>query len=286
MEQTINNKISFTKYIREKSARKNAEKIAEQKSFELYTALQKANAANVAKTQFLSSVSHEIRTPLNAIIGFTQIMKIDLDNKELLKEKFELVLANSWYLLNLVNNIIDLSIIEDGEIELEPSSFSIGKMLDEIYNKLHPRSFEKNIELKIENSIDRGLFINSDESKLKTIIYNLIDNAIKFTSEGNVTVKSEFLKLKKEQMLLRFEVIDTGIGISSYEQKHIFEKFYRSKNGLNNIIEGCGIGLSLCKSYSDLFEGKIKLESRENQGAIFTLEIPISENDISSQIHC
>jgi PAS domain S-box-containing protein len=253
----------------------SGEDITERKKAEKTLILAKliAENANRTKKEFISTISHELRTPLNHIIGYSQILHED-NSGSLTEEqkKYAKVIEESGdLLLKMVNSMISICEIENGTLEIVKSDFSFAAVINEIESFLMPVAKKKNLTLKfdINYSIDE---IYSDEDKVRTIIYNLTHNAIKFTpSGGNVTVKvSSF-----GRDFIRISVIDTGIGISEKEQQKLFRPFCQADSSLNRRYNGTGLGLSLAYELVEMLGGKMHLKSEPGKGSTFSFTVPI-----------
>jgi PAS domain S-box-containing protein len=237
----------------------------------LQEARRAAEDANQAKSEFLARMSHELRTPLNAIIGFTRIVK--RKGSDLLPEKqldnLDKVLVSADHLLNLIDEVLDLSKIEAGRIEVEPSTFEIEPLVDLCMTTTQPLIQREKIVLtkEIEKDIPT---INSDQNKVKQIILNLLSNAAKFTHEGEITVE-----VSRDIDNLILAVSDTGIGIPEEALGRIFEDFQQVDTSTTREYGGTGLGLSISHRLAQLLGGDLVASSREGEGSTFTLTIPL-----------
>lgn len=222
---------------------------------ELIVARDKAQESDRLKSSFLQNISHEIRTPLNIIIGFSD-MVAQTDDPEEQREFNKVIRENSNVMLKLVNDIVDFSKIETNTLSINKSTFNINEVLTEIEKRIIVDEF-KSIEVKIEK-ID--MEIESDKERFHQIIFNLIDNALKFTKEGNID-----LMCRKNEKLVHITVKDTGIGIPDAEQTKIFDRFYK----VDPFTQGAGLGLTVSKSMANLIGGDIKVLSKPGEGATF-----------------
>lgn len=240
---------------------------------ELVLAKEKAEESNRLKSAFLANMSHEIRTPMNGILGFAQLLTLPNITKEKTKEFTDIILKSGNYLLNIINDIIDISKLDAGKFKITKSPVNLNNLLNELYTFFDSFKTEKqknHIELILnipKSKKDRIIY--TDETRLKQILSNLINNAVKFTETGSVefgyTIENSFLK---------FFVKDTGIGIPKEKLSDIFERFNQASVNTEKLYGGTGLGLSISKSCSDLLGGKIWVESQLNKGSSFYLTIP------------
>ena len=246
---------------------------------DLKRAVKKAEESNKLKTAFLQNISHEIRTPLNAIIGFSNILVQKLyDSEEDADSYKKVIYTNSEYLLGLVNNVLDLSKIETGQTTLYPENIIV---IPFIKNEVLPvieseknRLDKINVELKVDlREVSSDCVVYTDSGRLKQIITNLMHNALKFTSEGEV-----LLKITEHEDVLRFVVSDTGVGIHHEQIGRIFHRFYKIQGdgkGLPVSSQGSGLGLAIVKRLLGLMGGTIKVESEVGKGSKFCFEVPM-----------
>jgi signal transduction histidine kinase len=240
---------------------------------ELEAALIEAQAASKAKSFFLSSMSHEFRTPLNGILGFAQLMQIKmnktLSDKE--KEWLEHIIQSGQLLLALVSDVLDMAHVESGQITLELEKVQPREIFKECYDITSLLAKDKNVTLTGRPETDK--FINVDRRRLKQIILNVMNNAIKYNVEGGTVV---FGCREHGPDMVRLFVTDTGLGISEEDQKMIFEPFYRSASVANQ-IEGTGVGLPLVVRLTEIMGGETYLESKLGEGSTFYLDFPVCE---------
>jgi signal transduction histidine kinase/DNA-binding NarL/FixJ family response regulator len=238
---------------------------------ELKEAKQNAEAANRAKSEFLSSMSHELRTPLNGILGYAQILRRDKTLNSQQQEAIHTMQKSGEHLLTLINDILDLSKIEAQKMELHRQHFQFSEFLKGIVNIMRVRAEQQRIHFRQEFSQKLPLAVNGDDTRLRQVLINLLGNAIKFTKKGGVTFKVDIYKEK-----IRFQIEDTGHGIASEHLKVIFEPF-RQVGSQNYMTEGTGLGLPLSQKFVAMMGGKLQAKSTINQGSTFwfELELPV-----------
>lgn len=251
------------------SAEKNSRSV-------LQNALDLAQEANRAKTDFLSAMSHNIRTPMNAIIGMTDLALDDLDNRQHLSEYLDIIKSSSSHLLTLINDILDMSRIEKGKLKLARTSFNLSVEIDRFCSRYqllmdkNSLNFLHNAELLHCNCI-------GDTAQLQRIWDNLVSNACKFTPPGG-TVTFSACELPSDNERLgwyKFTISDTGIGIDSESLQHLFDPFFRSSDVISKHIEGSGLGLAIVKNIVDYKGGTISVTSRQGEGTTFTVTLPL-----------
>lgn len=246
---------------------------------ELETATVAAEAANKAKSEFLATMSHELRTPLNSIIGFSEIMidgmagDLTGEQKDFLNDIHE----SGLHLLSLINDILDLSKVEAGRMELNPSPMSIASVLHTTLSLFREKMIKHNLNLKIQNAIGESEDeIFADERKIKQILFNLVSNAVKFTPDDGDIIIDVGKTTTDGKTYIEFSVTDTGIGISAENQKNLFRPFHQIDHSSSREYAGTGLGLSICRSFAALHGGTISVESEEGHGAAFRFTILVS----------
>ena len=254
---------------------------AKESQKDLEQAREAAEAANLAKSTFLANMSHEIRTPMNAILGYSQIMvrEGDLNKKQM--SGIENINKGGTHLLSLINDILDISKIESGAMELNKTDFGLQNMIEWTSSMFQVRCEEKRLDWHVEGSSDCQRTVQGDEGKLKQVLINLLGNAVKFTKKGSVALKVQ----KLAGHSYRFEVKDTGPGIDSSALKNIFTPFRQDTAGHQE--GGTGLGLAISKKQIELMGGQLRVDSQFGQGSnfYFNIELPASEEtvQVSSQ---
>lgn len=244
-----------------------------EKADELEIQKLKAEESTKLKSQFLASMSHELRTPLNSIIGLTELI---IEDKRIIgknRERITVILRNSQRLLKLINDILDLSKVESGKMEIQSETVQVEEILTEVYDSVNLMAINKNLTFGIIRNCDTNFYIKTDRAKVLQVLINLISNAIKFTDRGSVKLEISFLK----NMHLEFRIIDTGIGISEEDQKIIFEEFRQVDGTLTRKYSGTGLGLAICKKIALLLKGELSVSSRLGDGSVFMFTIPVNK---------
>lgn len=232
----------------------------------------RAQESDNLKSAFLANMSHEIRTPMNAIIGFSELLDEEYDENDSKGMYIKLIRKNGDALMNLINDIIDISKIEANQLSIKKRSFHLQKFLNEIYlnySELLESKKDNKVVLEFNNEIDESYTCFTDEYRLKQILDNLIGNAVKFTQVGKIEVK---IHLNADS--LYFSVSDTGIGIPKEQQQTIFERFIQVEQGANKYYGGTGLGLAISKNLIQLLGGSISLKSEPGKGSTFYFHIP------------
>ena len=231
-----------------------------------------AESANQAKSAFIANMSHELRSPLNAILGFAHVMlrskRLDTENME----NLGIIARSGEHLLTLINQVLDLSKIEAGKMTLNPRPFDLGRLLDDVEDMFRLKAEDKQLRLAFERGADVPFSLNTDELKLRQVLINLLNNALKFTPAGGVTVRVSAVNLTEQRARLRFEVEDTGPGIPPEEMGKLFEAFEQTSSGRQS-QEGTGLGLPISRKFVQLMGGDMEARSQVGVGATFNFEI-------------
>ncbi len=248
---------------------------------------EKAEKLAVTKTRYLNNMSHEIRTPLTSIIGFTeQVIKLEYDEDK--KKYLEAIRTSSDHLLSTVNDILDFSKLEAGRLELQKRQFNLSKTIEEVAYAFSITAEKKGIHLHLNMLIDKDLVVSGDEFRLKQVLYNLTSNAVKFTEQGSVTITASALWSNDNNVTLKLEVLDSGVGIPDDQLNLVFEEFVQASNTTHTsnrqrAIRGTGLGLPICKMLVEMQHGTIAVQSELDKGSLFTVNISyelVSEEQI------
>jgi PAS domain S-box-containing protein len=255
--------------------RENLEEMVRHRTEQLVEAKARAEAANRAKSTFLASMSHELRTPLNAVLGFSRLLKKDTDVTPQQQETLDIIVRSGEHLLNLINNVLDMAKIESGRVALKESEVDLNQLLHEMQSLMGAGAVEKGLRFALEHDPDLPRFVAVDAGKLRQVLLNLLGNAIKYTDSGGVKLRARLASIHgSEEAKVRFEVEDSGPGISQEDSQRIFSPFVQL-GGQFSAQAGTGLGLAICKQYVELMGGQIGVASEPGKGSVFYFIIPV-----------
>ena len=237
-----------------------------------------AESANWAKSTFLSTMSHEIRTPMNAILGYTQLMLRDQSLGTEVKTNLRIISRSGEHLLSLINDVLDMSKIEAGRTQINPSTFNLSRLLEDLISMFRLRAEAKGLRFEALADGERLPYLVADEGKIRQALINLLGNAIKFTNRGQIRLQITLEQRSADRLWLSARVEDTGLGISDEDQVKLFEPFSQARDALNT-KEGTGLGLAITRRHARLMGGDVRVSSSLGRGSVFLFEVPVERGD-------
>ena len=268
--EILKSKISaFVEFFKYKEALEETTQQLQETIEQLHDAKEEAEEATRAKSTFLASMSHEIRTPLNGIIGIAELGLLDEDTTPLQADRFLDIKTSGQNLMEIINDILDISKIEAGKLELEEIEFSLREIIDKVINIIRVHARSKDIELLVDITPEVPDTIIGDPLRLRQILTNLLGNAVKFTNQGKVVLKIEMKDLVEEQLRVRFCVEDSGVGIPAEKQKILFDQYTQANVSTTRESGGTGLGLNIARKLVNMMGGDIQLESEAGKGSKF-----------------
>ena len=238
-----------------------------------------AQQANRAKSSFLANMSHEIRTPMNGVIGMTTFLRESSPTVQQL-EYIEAIQLSGQHLLSIINDILDLSKIEAGKLELEQQAFCLTKVLELVSPMFQMRAAQKGLEFRLELNEDIPSWLMGDPTRIQQVVTNLVGNAIKFTTQGWIALRCRVVGQQNSIVKLRIEVEDSGIGIAKEKQSKLFTPFVQADSSSTRLFGGTGLGLAICKELAIAMNGDVRLYSEASKGSLFAFEFDAALTDV------
>lgn len=271
LREDIQQRVKVEKEIR--NLNENLEKIVKDRTEALQIEKENAEASNRAKSLFLANMSHELRTPLNAILGFSNLMTQSADIPESEKDNLRIINHSGEHLLQLINDVLDMSKIEAGHIQLDNEDFDLGELIRNTTDMMTLRADEKGLQLLVDQTSKFPRLIYGDAAKLRQILINLLSNAIKFTEQGGITLRLDTIKDEPTNLTLLFEIEDSGTGIKQTDIERIFMPFEQLANATSQ--KGTGLGLAITRQFVNLMGGEVHVKSKPHQGSMFSFSIQV-----------
>ena len=268
-------------FIQQEHSEQEYRKSLEQKNIALQLAVQRETKANLAKREFLFNMSHDIRTPMNAIIGFTALAQTHIDDRGQVEDYLKKISVSSQHLLSLINDVLDMSRIENGKVTLETKPVHLPELVEDIGDAIQVGADKKHISFTVDTAGMKNEDVIADPLRLEQILINVLANAVKFTPDGGQISLRIVQKdtASADYADFEFHIKDNGIGMSEEFQKHIFEQFARERTSTVSKIQGTGLGMAITKSLVDMMGGRITVKSEQGKGSEFTISLrfPIGE---------
>ena len=268
--------------VRDISERKRVEMQIRNLNRQLKEAATQAQAANRAKSTFLSTMSHEIRTPMNAILGYAQLMSRDPQLRPEAQANLKIIGRSGEHLLALINDVLDMSKIESGRIDLKPTTFNLSRLVEDLAAMFRLRAGAKTLRFAMTVEGESALYVIADEGKIRQVLINLLGNAVKFTEVGGITLRVS-LEPRGSGLWLSARVQDTGPGIRDEDRKRLFEPFSQIRTGQDS-LKGTGLGLAISRKYARLMGGDLTVSANPGGGSVFLFEIPIGRGEAGTAV--